>query len=82
MEDWPAAGFPSRNPAARSSLVISGSGGTPQAGYDVLGSTNLALPRANWTRLLTNALDSGGNFGFSIPVPSNTPLQFYLLQLE
>ena len=63
-------------------LVISGSGGTSGAGYYVLYSTNVALPRPNWTRLLTNSFDFAGNFTFTNYVAPNAPQQFYLLQLR
>jgi len=63
-------------------LVISGSGGTSEAGYYVLHSTNVALARTNWTRLLTNSFDANGNFTFTNYVAPDTPQQFYLLQLQ
>jgi autotransporter-associated beta strand protein len=67
---------------AGGTLVISGSGGTPGTGYYVLGSTNLALPRTYWTRLLTNSFDASGNFTFTNPLPSGALQRFYLLQLQ
>jgi hypothetical protein len=64
------------------SVVVSGSGGTPEKGYYVLGSTNLALPRTNWTRLLTNSFDSGGSFVFTNSLASGITQQFYLVHLQ
>jgi fibronectin-binding autotransporter adhesin len=63
-------------------LVMSGSGGTPNASYYLLSSTNLALPLTNWTCLLTNQFDAGGNFNFTNAMNTNTPQQFYILQLQ
>jgi hypothetical protein len=61
------------------SLSLSGTGGTPSANYYVLGSTNLALPMAQWTVLSTNSFDGSGNFNISIPV-SRTQEFFRILQ--
>jgi hypothetical protein len=47
----------------------------------VLASTNLALPLANWTRLLTNQFGAGGSFVFTNAAAS-APQNFYLLQLQ
>ncbi|HWC58871.1 MAG TPA: autotransporter-associated beta strand repeat-containing protein [Verrucomicrobiae bacterium] len=67
--------------ATANGLVMSGSGGTPGANYYLLGTTNLSLPLANWTRLLTNQFDSSGNFIFTNAFSTNSPQQFYRLQL-
>lgn len=61
-------------------LVISGTGGTTNAPYYVLTSTNLALPRASWQRLATNQFSSTGGFSFTNVVSSAMPQAFYLLQ--
>jgi autotransporter-associated beta strand protein len=63
------------------SLVFSGSGGVGSANYYLLGSTNLAMPSSNWTRLLTNQFDNSGNFNFTNPFGTNTQ-SFYQLQLQ
>lgn len=49
-------------------LNVSGTGGSANATYYVLGSTNLALPMAQWTVLSTNQFDGSGNFNSSVPV--------------
>jgi len=59
---------------------LTGTGGVANANYYLLGSTNLAAPLTNWTRLLTNQFDSNGNFNFTNPA-GNDPQLFYLLQL-
>ena len=64
-----------------SGLVISGAGGTPNASYYVLGTTNLLLPTGGWTRLLTNQFDANGNFIFTNAFNAGTAQQFYRLQV-
>jgi autotransporter-associated beta strand protein len=63
-------------------LAFSGTGGVGNANFILLGSTNIATPLTNWTPLLTNQFDSGGDFNFTNPMDSNTPQNFYLLQLQ
>jgi autotransporter-associated beta strand protein len=67
---------------ANGQLILSGTGGVTNGTYYVLTSTNLALPTTNWTRLLTNQFDGGGNFNITNPVPPASPQNFYLLQLQ
>jgi hypothetical protein len=62
-------------------LTLSGSGGPANGTYYVLTSTNIAVPLANWTRLLTNQFDSSGNFNFTNTIGPNVQRNFYLLQL-
>jgi fibronectin-binding autotransporter adhesin len=61
-------------------LVVSGSGGAPNASYSVLTSTNAALPLAQWSPVATNQFDASGNFSFTSPVAK--PQQFFILQLQ
>ena len=61
-------------------LVFTGTGET-NATYYLLGTTNLATPLTNWTRLLTNQFDGSGHFNFTNPFGAGTPQQFYILQL-
>jgi hypothetical protein len=62
-------------------LVISGSGGTTNAAYTVLTSTNVALAVPSWTHLLTNQFDNLGNFIFSNGISPSVPRRFYRLQV-
>ena len=64
-----------------SGLVISGTGGTPNTSYYVLGTTNLLLPPGGWTRLLTNQFDANGNFIFTNVFNAGAAPKFYRLQL-
>lgn len=54
----------------------SGSGGT----YRMLTSTNLLLPRTNWTVVTNASFDGKGNFSFTNAIGSNSQ-QFYTLQV-
>jgi autotransporter-associated beta strand protein len=62
-------------------VVLSGSGGATNGTYYLLASTNIALPFANWTRVATNQFDASGNFFFTNSFGTNTPQNFYRLQL-
>jgi hypothetical protein len=63
------------------SLVLSGSGGTPGGTYYVLASTNITWPAAQWSRIATNQFDVGGGFSTTLPGDSTSPERYYLLQL-
>jgi hypothetical protein len=63
------------------SLIFTGSAGAAYASYYLLATTNLAVPVANWTRLLTNQFDAAGNFNFIRPLNPDSPPLFYRLQV-
>jgi len=63
------------------SLVFNGTNGVPGATYYVLGSTNVAVPVANWTRVTTNTFGPGGEFHFTNSVNPLVPQSFYVLQI-
>jgi len=62
-------------------LVLGGSGGIPNSYFYLLGSTNLDQPLINWTRVATNQFDASGNFLFTNSFNTDTPQNFYQLQL-
>jgi hypothetical protein len=62
-------------------LALAGTGGVANANFYLLGTTNLASPLTNWTRLFTNQFDGNGNFNFTNPLGANAQ-SFYLLQLR
>jgi autotransporter-associated beta strand protein len=62
-------------------IALGGTGGVGSANFYLLGTTNLAAPVTNWTRLLTNQFDSSGNFNFTNGLNTNSPQSFYLLEL-
>ena len=63
-------------------FMLTGTGGVADASFYLLGSTNVATPVSNWTRLLTNQFDNSGNFNFTNAINSNNAQSFYLLQLQ
>jgi hypothetical protein len=63
-------------------LVLAGSGGITNGTYYLLASTNLAAPLSQWTRVLTNQFDAGGNFNSTNALNTNSTQTFYLLQLH
>jgi hypothetical protein len=78
----------SANPPVISSVILSGgnfvfagSGGVTNGTFYVLTSTNVALPRGQWTLLSTNQFDANGNFAVTNAVDPAAPQTFYLLQL-
>jgi hypothetical protein len=62
-------------------LMFSGTNGTPGSNYIVMASTNLLLPRTNWTPQLTQQFNAFGNFSFTLTPGTNGPHKFYLLKL-
>ena len=60
-------------------LVLSGQGGTPGWEYQVLASTDAALPVTLWTPIATNQFDSTGQFSFAVPIASDSSRQFFRL---
>jgi fibronectin-binding autotransporter adhesin len=60
-----------------SSLVISGTNGTANATYYVLGSTNVTLPVAEWTRIATNTFTGTGSFNYTNSLSPSVPQYFY-----
>jgi autotransporter-associated beta strand protein len=67
---------------AAATLIFAGTGGTPNWNFDVLTTTNLALPVATWSNALSGQFDASGNFTVSLPVNPTTPQQFYLLRAQ
>ena len=63
-----------------SQLVISGTNGAAGQQYNVLESTNLLTPLANWTPISTNTF-SGSAFSVTNTVNPHAPQNFYLLRL-
>ena len=60
-------------------LSMAGVGGSPDVNFILLSSTNIALPLAQWTPVVTNTFDDGGNFNFTTNVDISLPRQFYIL---
>ena len=49
--------------------------------YYVLASSNLLVPLTNWTYIATDQFDSIGGFIFTNTAQTNSPQEFYLLQM-
>ncbi|HMP81182.1 MAG TPA: immunoglobulin domain-containing protein [Verrucomicrobiota bacterium] len=63
-------------------LVLRGTNGTPNGAFDLLGSTNAALPTTQWPLLSSGNFDASGNFDHTNPVPSGVPWHFYCLRSQ
>jgi len=63
-------------------VIFSGTGGPAAGQYAVLTATNLTTPAADWTALMTNSFDGGGNFSFTNLLNPNAPQQFYQLRTQ
>jgi hypothetical protein len=62
------------------SFIISGNGGSPGGGYNVLTSTNAATPMINWATSGVSQFDLNGGFAFTNAFSSALPPQFFRLQ--
>jgi hypothetical protein len=60
-------------------LILTGTGGTPNAGYTWLTTTNLSAPII-WTTNVQGVLDGSGNFSNSIPIGA-TPASFFRFRI-
>lgn len=67
--------------ATGSNIVFSGTGGPTNVPYNVLMTTNLALPVTNWARVATNTFTATGAFLFTNAFSPGAPQQFFRLQL-
>jgi len=61
-------------------LILTGTGGTPNASYTWLMTTNLSAP-INWTTNRTGTLDGTGAFSNTIPVNVSQPASFFRLRI-
>jgi hypothetical protein len=65
---------------AGGSLIFSGSGGTAGGSYEVLTSTNLTTPIANWPPMASNLYDASGNFQVTNVMSPGVNQRFYTIQ--
>lgn len=61
-------------------LLITGTGGQPNAPYSILTSTNISLPPAQWAPIGSNSFDGAGTFTFTSAPAPNSPQLYYRLQ--
>jgi hypothetical protein len=59
-------------------LTITGTNGTALKMFEVLTTTTVALPRADWTLVYTNYFP-GNAFSLTIPADTNSAQRFYLI---
>ena len=62
-------------------LIIITAGAT-NAPCRLLTSTNLAVPRTNWTAVATNLVGANGCFTNTLPIISGVSAQFYQLSVD
>jgi fibronectin type 3 domain-containing protein len=67
--------------ATANGVVVTGTGGLAGVNYYVLGTTNPALPRANWTPVVTNFFDGSGGFNFTNGFNLTNAPQFFQLEV-
>jgi hypothetical protein len=72
----PTVGIPS---ISGNNLILTGTGGSPSAGYTLLVTTNLAAPI--WMTNSSGALDANGAFSNAIPINNLQPASFFQLRM-
>ena len=65
---------------SQGNLIVTGTGGTPNAGYTWLTATNLSVPIL-WKTNSASTLDSEGNFSNAIPINISQPAGFFRLRM-
>jgi PKD repeat protein len=68
---------------SKTNLTLNGSNGVSGLTYYVLMSSDLTMPRSEWTPVATNLWSTNGSFTFTLTNAVNkaVPKQFYLLQV-
>ncbi|HWD21213.1 MAG TPA: autotransporter-associated beta strand repeat-containing protein [Verrucomicrobiae bacterium] len=61
-------------------LILAGTGGTPNGGYTLLTSTNIAQPVSTWATNTSGTLDGSGAFSNGIPVGTAPGAHFFILR--
>ena len=62
-------------------LILTGTNGTPNAGYTLLTATNVTTPIVNWVTNTTGTLDGTGAFSNAIPVDVTERTRFFQLRM-
>jgi hypothetical protein len=62
------------------SVVLNGSNGGTNPDYELITSTNLALPLKNWSITTTNSFPASGRFSLTNPVETGVHQQFFAIQ--
>ena len=62
-------------------MTITATNGAFNAGYVLLQSTNVALPKSQWTPVVTNSFDAHGNLNLSTNIVNPAVrVEFYRLE--
>jgi autotransporter-associated beta strand protein len=61
-------------------LIATGDGGLHNGPYQLMLSTNIALPFESWTPVLTNAFDADGQFSNTLPLLPELPSVYLLIK--
>jgi PKD repeat protein len=64
---------------ANDRLVLGGTNAPAGLQYRILTATNVSLPLASWTPVLTNTIQSNGAFGYTNTAPTNRAAYFRLV---
>jgi len=62
---------------AGNQLIINGAGGSAGATYRILTATDVALPPAQWTPIVTNQLSETGDFSYTNLLQPDLPAQYF-----
>ncbi|HZM03944.1 MAG TPA: hypothetical protein VFC44_13110 [Candidatus Saccharimonadales bacterium] len=75
-------GLPAFSAAIHSgaNIVFAGSGGKPGGTFEILTSTNLALPLSEWTVLSTNTFSGGGTFSETNAIGNQSLSRFFIFR--
>jgi hypothetical protein len=66
--------------AVNGSIVTKGTGGTANAQFAVLSTTDIAAALSSWSTAVTGQFDASGNFSFTIPVDAQSPRRFFVIK--
>jgi len=62
---------------AGNQVIINGSGGLPNTTYRILATTNVALPLAQWTPIVTNQFSASGGFSYTSILQPNLRARYF-----
>jgi hypothetical protein len=58
-------------------LIINGAGGVAGGTYRIVTATNLTLPAAQWTPIVTNQFSTNNDFGYTNSIQPNVRVQYF-----
>lgn len=63
-------------------ITVNATNGLASGPVNILTSTNVALPLADWTPVTTNFFDGSGNYTDTVTVDPTSPSQFFILRAQ